>query len=342
MKLFQSFFSPLPTGEGSGVRLLLLASLFLASCSQTEGLPEGEAVEIRLSGNIGSPTASVGTRAVVDQAFYTANALSVNFLRIDQNTDGSWPAYTTVASPLAATRVAGAESAAINFTTPQYYLVGTANNSTKLIGWYPATATYTQAEGKVTFDISGGTTDVMLTNEVTGSKDSKFGTAGKTFTFNHLLTQVTVKAFASVDETASKWGKVTSIKVKDQPTECIVTLPTQAPAWGATTQNLLLKNPADDADMGEIDLNGKTTAGNAATCGYAMLKPTADENLTLEVITEKGGTRDVTVTLPDAADPKLFAAGTAYTVTLNFKSTIVEPTATISTWKTGSDISVDL
>lgn len=331
-------------GEGSGVRLLfLLASLFLASCSRESALPEGGALEIRLSGDIGSLTASAATRGVINDDH--AQTLAVSFARIDQSEDGGWPAYTTVSEPLAATRAAGSGQQNIGFTRAQFYQTRQDNNATKLIGWYPADAAYTQAEGKVTFDISSGTTDVMLTEEVEGNKEAaqQFGASGKTFTFNHLLTQVTVKAFASVDETASKWGKVTSIKVKGQPTQCIVTLPGQTPTWGSATQNLPLKNPADDTDMGQIDLSGKTASSSAATCGYAMFKPTADENLTLEVTTELGGTRDITVTLPDAASPRLFAAGTAYTVTLEFKSTKVEPTASIGAWTpSGSNPSVDL
>ncbi|CAK7078817.1 MAG: hypothetical protein PARBA_03293 [Parabacteroides sp.] len=312
--------------------------LLLASCTQDAALQEKEALEIRLSAGIGNLEASGATRGVINEGY--AQALDVSFARIDQLTGGSWPAYTTVASSLAATRTGGVGQQNITFTEKQFYQNGETDNGTKLIGWYPNTGTYTN--GAVAFDISKGTVDVMLTREVTGDKaeTEQFGKDGHTFTFNHLLTQVTVKAYASVDGTAAMWGNVTSVKVKDQPTTCTVTLPEQTPtAWG-TTAHLLLKNPTDDSDMTAANLNDVKEA-NPVTLGYAMFQPTTANTLTLEVITEKGGTRDVTVTLP--GNTGTFAAGTAYTVTLNFKSTEVVPTASISAWKTGAPIpTVDL
>lgn len=314
--------------------------LLLASCTQDAALQEKEAVEIRLSAGIGNLEASGATRGVINEDY--AKPLDVSFARIDQLTGGSWPAYTTVANPLAATRVGGAGQQGITFTTQQFYQNSEADNGTKLIGWYPNTGTYTN--GAVAFDISKGTVDVMLTPEVTGNKaeTEQFGTAGHTFTFNHLLTQITVQAYASVDGTAAMWGNVTSVKVKGQPTTCTVTLPKQTPtAWG-TTADLLLKNPTTDLDMAVADLNNSSQT-SPVTLGYAMFQPTTANTLTLEVITEKGGTRDVTVTLPGTTNSNNFAAGTAYTVTLNFKSTEVVPTASISAWKTGAPIpTVDL
>ncbi|WP_459187388.1 fimbrillin family protein [Parabacteroides sp. APC149_11_2_Y6] len=312
--------------------------LLLASCTQDAALQEKEALEIRLSAGIGSLEASGATRGVINEDY--AKQLDVSFARIDQTGATSWPAYTGIATPLAATRAGGAGQQNISFTKKQFYQNGETDNGTKLIGWYPNTDTYTN--GTVAFDISKGTVDVMLTPEVTGNKaeTEQFGKDGHTFTFNHLLTQVTVKAFASVDGTAAMWGKVTSVKVKGQPTTCTVTLPGQTPtAWGSTA-HLLLKNPENDTDMATVDLNGSSDT-SPVTLGYAMFKPTTTPSLTLEVITEKGGTRDVTVTLP--GNTGTFAAGTAYTVTLNFKSTEVVPTASISAWQTGASIpTVDL
>lgn len=311
--------------------------LLLASCSQSEGLPDASPVGIHLSGDVGGVAASATTRSVVGKDYFTANNLDVCFLRIDQGLNGVWQSYTDVAAPLAATRAKGAGVTAISFADAQYYLVGNEHNATKLIGWYPKSGVYAQATGKVTFDIGSGTTDVMLTNEVQGDKVNKFGTAPRTFTFGHLLTRITVKAFASVDVTASKWGKVTAIKVKGQPTECRVAVPNRTPTWGETTQSLLLRKVADDAVMSDIDLNDIGTSDAAVVCGYAMFKPTAGNVLTLEVTTEKGGVRDITVGLPAGADPQHFAAGTAYTVTLEFKSTLIAPTATITDWTNHGD-----
>lgn len=313
--------------------------LLLASCTQEAVLPDNGAVEIRLSAGIGSLDASNATRGVVNADY--ASPLEVYFVRVDQAANGSWPAYTTVAiTPLAATRAGGAGQQGITFTTPQFYQTGETNNGTKLIGWYPL-GVYNYMAEKVTIDISNGTTDVMSTPEVTGDKVNTFGTGGRTFTFNHLLTQVTVKAFASGDATASLWGKVTSVKVKEQPTNCVIPIPNSSSTTWSGQADLLLKNPADDTDMAATNLSGVAEA-SPVTLGYAMFKPTTTPSLTLEVTTEKGGARIVKATLPGGSTPNYFAAGTAYTVTLNFKSTLIQPTATISDWKTGPDVPADL
>ncbi|WP_455592285.1 fimbrillin family protein [Bacteroides sp.] len=318
MRLFKSFFPCL---------------LLLASCSQESVLPEGGSLEIKLSGGIGSLEASASTRGVVNGDY--AAALSVSFARVDQNEDGTYPAYNSVFAPLSATRAGGSGQTNIGFTKAQFYQTRAENNNTKLIGWYPqVTDGSSYADGVVTFDISKGNVDVMLTQELTGNKTAKFGDAGKQFTFNHLLTQVTVKAFGDA-AAATNWGKITSIKVKGQKPTCKVTLPDRSPAFEGAAANVLLKNA--DMDMAALAIPNGTS--NAATCGYALFPPTADKNLTLEVTTERGGVRDITVALPSGADPQYFAAGTAYTVTLEFSSTEIEPSAKIGAWTDGGSAS---
>ena len=330
MKRFKSLFSPLSFGEGSGVRLLFACLLF-ASCSQDSVFPDTNAVEIHLSGGINGLSASAVTRGAIDKDY--AQNLSIRFARVDQGEDGSWPAYTTVATPLEATRAGGAGQTNIGFTKAQYYLTRQDNNNTKLLGWYPA-GDYVQANATVTFDVSSGTTDVMLTQEVTANKVDQFGASGRTFTFSHLLTRVSVQAFgdASAKDT---WGVIKSVKVKAQPTSCVLKLADRTTTWSGNA-DLALKNFTNDAAMGDVSLNGKTTSGNAISCGYGMFKPTTSASLTLIVTTEKGGSRDVTVTLPGSATPQSFAAGTGYTVTLEFKSITIVPTAAITAWKTDS------
>ena len=330
MRLFKSIYSPLSLGEGSGVRLLFACLLF-ASCSQESIIPSTDAEEIRLSGGINGLSASAVTRGAIDKD-YSQN-LSIRFARVDQGEDGSWPAYTTVATPLEATRAGGAGQTNIGFTKPQYYLTRQDNNNTKLLGWYPA-STYKQSDATVTFDISGGTTDVMVTGEVIGNKVDKFGDSERTFTFSHLLTRVSVRAFGDASA-KDNWGVIKSVKVKAQPTSCILKLADLTATWSGSS-DLALKNSTNDAAMGDVSLDGKTTTANTASCGYALFKPTATASLTLVVETSQGGSRDVTVTLPAGATPQYFAAGTGYTVTLEFKSITIVPTAAITAWKTDS------
>lgn len=310
----------------------IVAACFLASCSQdsTETVvpqPEDNLVELNLTGGIATSVTTDATRAVVNTAYFTANDLDVLLARIDQNnTTGNYPADYSGAAALPAKRIKGTGNTAITLTTPEYYLPGDANNKTKLIGWYPAGAL---AGGKVTFALDG-MTDVMLTNEVEGDKSvaGQFGVAGKEFNFKHLLSQVKVQAYAINDDVAGKWGAITSIQLKGQSTQCIVTLPVQTPGWGATKQPLTLKALANDGAVGNVALTDKTT-DSPAECGYTLFPPTTGSTLTLTVTTEKGGARDVPV---DLGASKTFAAGVAHTIKLKFTADDIQPKAGITDW----------
>ena len=317
----------------------LLPLLGLVSCSQDgffsgdEDRLAGEPKAIVLSGGFGEVGGSVtpGTRASVDGT----SALTLYFARRDRNTsNGSWPSYGTTALP--ATRAAGANNQSISFSTTQYYpmekLYGntssTSYNETRFIGWYPQATSFS---GNVVKIAVNGTNDILLSNEVTGSYTSQFTGSNNRLAFSHLLAKVSVQVKAADAQAPTMWGQVTGIKVKNQPTSCDITLPTTGAAavnWTGSTASLSLEG------MSAKTLN---TSGYQS-CGTALIKPTADKNLTLEVTTSKGGVRDVTVSLGSGT----FSAGTAYTVSLDFKSAIISPSAGISEWVAGSNPSVDL
>lgn len=321
MKPFSSFIS-----------LLLL----LASCSQESVLPESPVEEIRLSGGVVSSAISGTTRGVVDKSYFESNMLSVSFARIDQNTDASYPAYTTVSSALSATRSKGTGQQNIGFASSQFYLTRSDKNGTRFIGWYPQVSKgSTYANGVVTFDISTGVTDVMLTSEVEGNKVDKFGTSNRQFTFSHLLTQVTVKTHGDA-AAKDNWGDILSIKVKGCQPTCKVALSSNSTVTfpGNATDLLLRKEGTDDVMAKTQIPNG---AVNATTCGYAMFPPTEGNSLILKVTTERGGEREVPITLQGDANPAYFAAGTAYTITLIFSSTTITPSAEIVAWRNGGN-----
>lgn len=308
--------------------------LLLASCSQAPESLSDESLEIKLSGDIGTAVSST-TRGVVDKDY--ASTLDVAFARIDQNnTSGAYPAYSTVTKALEATRAGGAGITGISFKESQYYQSALTKNATKLIGWYPVG---TLASGVVTIDISNGTTDAMLTNEVTGDKTNTFGTTPRTFTFKHLLTQVSVKAFGD-SQVETVWGDIKSVKVKSQTPNCVVTLPTQTPTWSGIPADVALKNIANDAVMANVSLAGKITSASAVACGYAMFPPTTGKSLSLAVETTKGGSHDVSVSLPSSATPQIFGAGRSYTVTLEFQSSsyTISAKADIAGWITDDSV----
>lgn len=321
---------------------------FLGACSQEEvSSSVSGSYPILLSGSMGEPGISASTRGVLDGS--STAAVNVSFARRDQQTDGTYPSYATVTSSLNAARaaVAGSTAGAITFASgsEQYYLVRETNNSTALIGWYPQVGSGSSyANGVVTFSgLSNGVTDIMLTKEQSGNKTTAVGS----FTFEHVLAQIQVKAKAVDASASANWGKITGITLTGVKGSCTVTLPTATtvtstaltPDFGsATTTNIALKTIGSDTQT-SLSTAIPTTAGStgSAFC-YGLFPPTGGNTLTLDVTTEKGGTRSVTATLSSGTVVK----GNIYTVTLEFKSTDITPTATISSWGTGSGANVGM
>ena len=310
------------------IRYILFALLALGlsvACTKGEHpvwQPYDTPEEIVLSAAIG-----VETRAIVTNA---TDGLQFNFARIDQNIDGSYPVDYSGSVALPVTRTygnAGSAATEIVFTVGQYYLTRTTNNNTRLIGWYPRQPL---TAGSITFDIDGDT-DIMLSNELTGSKTDKFGTDTRVFTFSHLLTQIQVKAYADDPDGC---GKILSIALKDQETKCDVTLPV-APTASAIAFSDRAATPLPlvekDIDGTAIDYSSgivlPNTSANAVVCGYAMIAPRESSDLlTLIIETANEGMKEVT--LPAVA----MEASVAYIVTLRFTSVGVTFTFNVTDW----------
>ncbi len=363
--------------KNAALSMLSISALLVAGCSKTEqaSLPtDGAAVEMLLSaGSVKAPgsISAKNTRAVIDSSY--ESDLEVAFARLDQDTDGNYPADYQDAVALPATWKINStlstlpakdeEASDIVFDTKQYYLSRSANNSSKLVGWYPDN---TLTDGAVTFEIDGET-DVMLTEVLEGSKSAKFGiydamnptdpAKTKIFHFKHQLALLKVKAYATDADAEKVWGKVKSITIKDQLPECKITLPATVEFEGeAADLELVKKLVADDSDI-EYDLSigiadapadpeegddeeapdpeeGEEPAepkNNEVECGYAMIAPVEaaeDATLTLVVETVEGGKLDVAVPVP----AKGFEAGYSYDITLKFTAVTIEPKATITDW----------
>lgn len=317
----------------------------MGACSQDDPSLVSDAYPIYLSGSMGDSGVSASTRTPLDGS--STDAINVSFARRDQGTDGAYPSYTTIASSLNAVRaaVAGNTAGAITFASgsEQYYLVRETNNSTALIGWYPQVgAGSAYAAGVITFSgLANGVTDIMLTKEQAGNKSTAVGA----FTFEHVLAQIQVKAKAVDASAATNWGKITGITLKGVNTTCAVTLPTTGtlastlitPTFG-TSGNIALKAIGSDTQTALTAVIPATAGTTGTAFCYGLFPPTGGNTLTLDVATEKGGVRSVTATLGSGTVVK----GNIYTVTLEFKSTDITPTATISSWGTGSGANVEM
>lgn len=321
---------------------ILLPLAFSSCSSDTTEIPGDEQgpVEIRMSTGIASDASPVTRGDGMINSTLTAD-LNVSFARADK-TESSGAAY---AATYAASKLDGTvaqSGGTLTFSPKQYYLANGAN--TKLIGWYPQSGTYTQVGRTVGFNVDGST-DIMVTKLKEGNKASQI-TAVQ---LEHLLTQISVKAYAVDADAKTVWGGIKSIKIKGMKQTCTVTLPDPSSAnvdaeatvafTGTDDLPLVQKDPMDNSDIQQGgssygDMNPLELAvGNTAPvlAGYAMFAPVAaagDAKITLEIAMEKGG----------AAETKeiILAAGyqksNSYAITLKFTSAEIAPSVTVAAW----------
>jgi hypothetical protein len=294
----------------------------MTACKNDTEVDNPSSESITLLGSIGS--VGVETRAgdgAISESY--ASPLLVNFARIDQSsTDGAYSLYSA-ATALDATRAGGSGSQSITFAATQSYLSDATYNSSKLVGWYPRAAL---ASGVATFTVDGST-DIMLTNEVTGSASVKFSAAEQAFTFTHQLTQVQLKVYAESSQAILDWGTITSIKVKNQFPTCTLTLPSTV-AFSGT---------AADLSLAGVTLPLTLPSGSAASIssGYAMIPDVAENaTLQLEIVTSNGGTKTVALPVTTALEKS-----NAYVYTLKFTQTSISVvgTAQVGAWITATD-----
>lgn len=323
---------------------ILLPLAFSSCTSDTTEITgdEQEAVEIRMSTGIASAASPVTRGDGMINSTLTAD-LDVAFARADK-TASSGTAYAATYDASALNGTVAKSNNVLTFNPKQYYLANGAN--TKLIGWYPQSgATYTQADRTVGFSVDGST-DIMVTKQKEGSKASPITTVQ----LDHLLTQISVKAYAVDADAKTVWGGIKSIKIKGKKQTCTVTLPTPSTAVDATvafsgTEDLPLvpKDPTTNTDIkqgasiygGANPLELATSSTTPVLAGYAMFAPVAaaaDAKLTLEIVMEKGAaseTKEITL----AAG---YLKSNSYAITLKFTSAEIAPTVTIEAWKSAT------
>ena len=329
------------TGNFPGVRLLFTLSLLgFTSCTQqsfTPDMPErnAERHEITLYGSLGDIDSEVtpATRGDADPT----KAMILCFARVERNiSSGAWVNYFSGGdAPVgyySATRAAGTGNQAITFTATQYYPMGklygqeSANsyNEIRFIGWSPVHTTIASTRNEVIISSANGTNDIMLSNEVTGSYSSPFTSSANQFTFRHVLSKIIVWCKAADAAAPAAWGNVTDINVSNQYASYNVVL-TSGSVTGAT--------PASHSLEG---FSAKTLTTSYVNCGQLFINPSGSA-LTLNVTTVRGDTRAVTVRLASGT----FTAGNAYNIYLDFKSTAITPSASVTAWGSGGNLPVE-
>lgn len=283
------------------IGLSVFSVLILCACS-TDEPQELQNENMTLTAKVEGSTIN---RVIEIGANYTTS-LVVAFARLDQNAStGLYPrTYTDVNTALCATRDGGTGATELCFDEPQYYQPAGANNDTRLVGWFPA---LTPKAGVITFDISDGATDVMLTQELVGNPSQKIGTDENPFFFRHQLCQLVVKVIATSQETVERWGTVSSVVVKNLPTSYIVTLPGGTQASGSA--DLVLNERGGAKKMSPVQL----TSSGFSECGYLLTAP-AGNRLTLELTGGNGERRVVEAPLPTGES---FYSGYIYELKIN-------------------------
>ena len=322
---------------GSSVLLSVVAACS-ADVPQTMVQDDGR-VEIRVSSGIFS-SVEPATRAVLDGMINSGfnTDLDVAFARADADGNGDYTVYKDDA--LAGTVTSSSQELA--FAPAEYYSAN--GNKTKLIGWYPRrnNVSFTQASGVVNFGTIDGRTDIMVTSLKEGKKDSKI----QSLVFSHLLTQISVRVYASDADTKSLWGKVRSIKITGKKQACVITLPAATSVdgtgiagssfTGSEDLDLVAAEPITPSNVISYPLEmGVGAADDAVMAGYAMFAPQTSGSIELQIDLETGGLQKPEITVPVGGG---FQNGTSYAITLKFTSPEITPTISVTDWVTGDAI----
>ena len=209
----------------------------------------------------------------------------------------------------------------VSFNPIQYYPAD--GKTIYMIGYSPRA---TASNGKVAYTIQGDN-DIMVSNEISGSRTNKSST-GKELNFKHLLTQLQIKVIAADKDAIDAWGDITSIEVVDASTTVELDL----------TQGVLTETSSKTIANVHVDYDFTTaltlpnsaaspTAEEAKPAGNVMVLP-SDTKYQLLIKTEKN-TDGITI------DPSVVSteASKAYEIKLTFKASNVDVTASVGQWE---------
>ena len=314
-------------------------------------------VEIKLNGGVNAVAASATTKTPIDGMVNGTDTWSgdllVSFARADEGESsyGDWQA-NALAGTVKKEKSESNDTHPITFEPSAYYQPN--GKKTKLIGWYPQV----NADGGDAFDATArtvtfaaatmdGKTDYMVTEPVEGDKATD--TQIKSVVFNHLLMQISVKAYTTDEKVLDIWGGIKSVSIKGLQQKCMITLPESTAVLSETAKVAFSDTPTNPTDLPLVKADFKDNSaidyiksnplgvGNATAAklaGYAMFAPQADKDVILIVETAKGRKQEATVKAPQGG----FLAGCSYEVVLKFSGSGIAPTVTIKDWETGATV----
>lgn len=311
--------------------LSLAAVAALASCSQEEG---NKASEITQNGtpiavNAGIETSVVTKVPVTGTAFKDGELNLFRLVAYDnatqsKPTDFSTPYFNNSGKgDVNVNSKQGSDSKYQLLPDPaQYYPVD--GNYLYFYAFAPGGEgvwTFTPNASAPTATITiDGSQDIMWAMDETGIQKMQGTQSQPALNFIHKLMQVTFKAQADASFTGS--DKVTKLTIKG-----IGKTVTLNPITGTVT----FGNEDLVAYSDETGVAIETDPVNIATS--VMFQPS--KTITLDIETANGNTYQGVVV--DFGETESDKAGYSYNVTLNFKQTMIVPTASITEWKKGTD-----
>lgn len=298
-----------------------LALGMMASCANTdvEGVStvdNGEPVAIQLSAGV-QQNVVVSRAPITNGGKFIATVLGWEAKGdVSYSADTTWMANTNEISAL----TTGED---VVLVTPKFYNPDI--DVTTYMKAYSPVGTVTGGTYTFTSLIEDGTQDVLVSNEVTGSRSDA---DVKAFKFTHPLTQLQFVVKGGDGWTS---GAVKSIALKAVKV---------ATGVKVTDNSLVTKDEASLDVSGIDDAAGvevvKVVDGVKGTNAGSpiMIVPTTGKEITIDVTMVSGITyKGIKVTSADAT----FAAGKAYTITLTFQNKKVSGTATVEEWATGGE-----
>ena len=346
MKRIKSFFSPLPTGEGSGVRLLFALLLF-ASCSERPALPEGSPLEIRVSPSVSVTQTRSPFEAVADAALqaHVYKSLSAG----DYIGDGVYTEALTFS-----------DGSALGFSVPQYF--PSDDSPVYLCGFSPADAlwtdrVYSESSHSTTVNRTlDGKTDLLACAQQSLNKSGALESGAFRLSFSHLLTKLKIRAVADAGAPyppSDVWGKITRVEVLSVGGAAPATTVTLDLVSGTAVYGLsgdgsgaafpVYRMTGDDAypegdlPFSEQEIDIPSDATDIAYSLIAPFTPTGAGDLTLKVYTEYFPQGIEAVASLDSTE---HTSGQTCVVTLTFSTgdkPIIHATSGISSWQTGEE-----
>ncbi|SUE34337.1 fimbrillin family protein [Rikenella microfusus] len=191
-----------------------------------------------------------------------------------------------------------------------------------------------------------GKTDIMATDEIQTAK-TKTGE----LKFQHLLTQLQIKARANDDAAIAAWGNITGITLKRAAGAALANQVnvefgnSMKSLCSGSVESLPFFNQNDQSNFSySLTTDEMATQSTVATCLAPAVDATSGDEFQLSVTTEQGSTETLDISLKQKNGDE-FSGNTqnyAFTIELTFYATEIVATASINPWTDAGSTQVDV